>query len=566
MASIGPDPRTLAACRRRPATLRRSRRRARRARGRQLLVHDRRPGPGRPAAEGRAAADVAIVGAGFTGLWAAIRLLETEPSLRVVVLEADRVGRGRERAQRRLLRRVADPRPRQRPAALPRRDRRPRGGGPPKPRGAGRVRARRGHRLRPRADRACSTSRPSRGRSPELEAWVELVGAPRDGARVPGPRRRSRPRSTRRASSPGVRGGADRTVMLNPAKLAWGLAAAAERRGATIAEETRGHRRCGRRAGGVAVEIDGRRDGRRGARARRDVRVQRLDAAAVAAVRARLRLRAHDRAADAGAAGVDRLGAAARACPTRATSSTTSGSRPTTGSCGAATTRSTTRATACPAAYDQRPATFEQLARQFVETFPQLDGIAVHPRVGRRDRHHDPVHGHVRRGARRPGPLRARLHGPRRRLEPLGGRHPARPPARPDSPLLRPRARPLAPVPDPARADPHARGGAHAPRGHRRRRRTRAAARCSCARWTRSGSASTPSSVAARRGSASRAATSLRPARALATARARDLEIGAGATSRRGHARAAILWAERASSRSSAAGACRLGRPRGPGR
>ncbi len=52
------------------------------------------PGPARPAARGRRPADVAIVGAGFTGLWAAIRLLETDPSLRVTVLEADRVGAG----------------------------------------------------------------------------------------------------------------------------------------------------------------------------------------------------------------------------------------------------------------------------------------------------------------------------------------------------------------------------------------------------------------------------------------------------------------------------------------
>ena len=52
------------------------------------------PGPARPPARGHGAADVAIVGAGFTGLWAAIRLLDTDPSLRVIVLEADRVGAG----------------------------------------------------------------------------------------------------------------------------------------------------------------------------------------------------------------------------------------------------------------------------------------------------------------------------------------------------------------------------------------------------------------------------------------------------------------------------------------
>jgi glycine/D-amino acid oxidase-like deaminating enzyme len=39
-------------------------------------------------------ADVAIVGAGFTGLWAAIALTDTDPSLRVAVLEGETVGFG----------------------------------------------------------------------------------------------------------------------------------------------------------------------------------------------------------------------------------------------------------------------------------------------------------------------------------------------------------------------------------------------------------------------------------------------------------------------------------------
>src|SRR5512135_2254637 len=52
------------------------------------------PGPLRPPLRGTSRADVAIVGAGFTGLWTAIRLLDTDPALRVVVLEADRVAWG----------------------------------------------------------------------------------------------------------------------------------------------------------------------------------------------------------------------------------------------------------------------------------------------------------------------------------------------------------------------------------------------------------------------------------------------------------------------------------------
>src|SRR5450631_1367861 len=38
--------------------------------------------------------DVAIVGGGFTGLWTAYYLLEADPSLKVLVLEAEHVGFG----------------------------------------------------------------------------------------------------------------------------------------------------------------------------------------------------------------------------------------------------------------------------------------------------------------------------------------------------------------------------------------------------------------------------------------------------------------------------------------
>ena len=48
----------------------------------------------RPPLRGPAEADVAILGAGFTGLWTAYYLLEREPSLRVVVLEAEIAGFG----------------------------------------------------------------------------------------------------------------------------------------------------------------------------------------------------------------------------------------------------------------------------------------------------------------------------------------------------------------------------------------------------------------------------------------------------------------------------------------
>ena len=51
-------------------------------------------GPARPAVSDGRAADVVVVGGGFTGLWTAIALTDTDPALRVVVLEAERVGFG----------------------------------------------------------------------------------------------------------------------------------------------------------------------------------------------------------------------------------------------------------------------------------------------------------------------------------------------------------------------------------------------------------------------------------------------------------------------------------------
>jgi glycine/D-amino acid oxidase-like deaminating enzyme len=51
-------------------------------------------GPDRPQLAVDDTADVVIVGGGFTGLWTAIALTDTDPSLRVVVLEAETVGFG----------------------------------------------------------------------------------------------------------------------------------------------------------------------------------------------------------------------------------------------------------------------------------------------------------------------------------------------------------------------------------------------------------------------------------------------------------------------------------------
>jgi glycine/D-amino acid oxidase-like deaminating enzyme len=52
------------------------------------------PPPPRPPLEGSERADVAIVGAGFTGLWTAYYLARAQPSLRIVVLDANQAGFG----------------------------------------------------------------------------------------------------------------------------------------------------------------------------------------------------------------------------------------------------------------------------------------------------------------------------------------------------------------------------------------------------------------------------------------------------------------------------------------
>ena len=61
---------------------------------------------------GATEADLCIVGGGFTGLWAALHAKADDPARDVVLLEAERRRLRRQRAQRRLRGRLADPRPR----------------------------------------------------------------------------------------------------------------------------------------------------------------------------------------------------------------------------------------------------------------------------------------------------------------------------------------------------------------------------------------------------------------------------------------------------------------------
>jgi glycine/D-amino acid oxidase-like deaminating enzyme len=50
--------------------------------------------PPAPPVEGRSTVDLAVVGGGFSGLWAAIEAIEEQPGLRVAVVEAERCGFG----------------------------------------------------------------------------------------------------------------------------------------------------------------------------------------------------------------------------------------------------------------------------------------------------------------------------------------------------------------------------------------------------------------------------------------------------------------------------------------
>ena len=89
---------------------------------------------------------------------------------------------------------------------------------------------------------------------------------------------------------------------------------------------------------------------------------------------------------------------------------------------------------------DERPATFELLAGQFFETFPQLEGLRFTPPLGRRDRHLLALLGDVRQGARRARGLRRGLHRPGRGRQPLrrpGGARPASTASRPSAPAWR---------------------------------------------------------------------------------------------------------------------------------
>ena len=81
------------------------------------LADPARPAP-EPALVGETAADLVIIGGGYTGLWAALQAKEDDPSRDVLVLEGQRDRLGGLGSQRRILRRQPDARRGQRARPL----------------------------------------------------------------------------------------------------------------------------------------------------------------------------------------------------------------------------------------------------------------------------------------------------------------------------------------------------------------------------------------------------------------------------------------------------------------
>lgn len=211
-------------------------------------------GPSRPPLRGPARADVAIVGAGFTGLWSAIHLLDTDPALRVVVLEADRVGAGASGRNggfcaASLTHGLANgllhfP---EEFAELERE-------GLANLAGLVDFVRREGIDCELEETGALDVA-VAPYQAEELREHAELAAA--HGIELElldGPAIRAAIASPRFLA--GLRMGPRHNVMLNPARLAWGLAAAAERRGASVHEGSR-VTALRRRAAGVTLEVDG---------------------------------------------------------------------------------------------------------------------------------------------------------------------------------------------------------------------------------------------------------------------------------------------------------------------
>jgi glycine/D-amino acid oxidase-like deaminating enzyme len=130
---------------------------------------------------------------------------------------------------------------------------------------------------------------------------------------------------------------------------------------------------------------------------------------------------------------------------------------------------------------DQRPETFELLAQHLFATFPQLAGLRFTYPLGRRDRHLQPLLGAVGARARRARRVRRRLHRAGSRRQPLRRPRGAGPARRARHGAHAAGDGPQAAAPVPARAGPLGRDPDHAARA-RPCRRARRAARAVAAR------------------------------------------------------------------------------------
>ena len=328
---------------------------------------------------------------------------------------------GRRRAQRRVLRGLPHPRTRERRPAVARRDRDTRAAGPGEPR-------------RDRGD-ADAVRRRLRLRAAGRDHRRDGAAPPRVAARHGrgGPRRDvpRRGRDARRGQLTDLPGRRPRAARHGPGRPREAGLGSGRGRRVPRGAHPRGHARHGRLAGWVRRRrAHGLRCGGACRQGRaRDQRVPVAGTPPQTPHRARLRLRADDRAAVAPAAGRDRLagtpghgrhdqpvpllpddqrrpdpvGRVRRDLPLRAPC--------------AAVVR--------PAARDVRPA-----RPAVLHDVPAAGGAAVLPPLGRRDRHLHALLRLLRHGVRRPRGVRPRLHRPRRRRDALRRRRDARPPRR----------------------------------------------------------------------------------------------------------------------------------------
>ena len=341
------------------------------------------PVPPRAPLPGDATSDVAIVGAGYTGLWTAYYLATADPALRIVVLEAEIAGFGASRPQRRL---VLGAVPRSRSPRSPARH------GADAALALHRGDAGHGRRGRPGrgAPRASTATTPRAARSCWPASPVQLRAGPARGRRGAGAAGRPaaavrRPRRASGSARPTCSAATytPHCAAIHPARLVRGLAAAVERRGRHDHERTpvTAHRppgACDTPRGTVRAPIVVR------ATEGYTPRLPGLRRAIAPGLLADDR----DRAAAGVVLGRGSGWRGARRSPTTGTSSSTASAPPTTGSRSAAAARRTTSARRSRPAFDRDAAGLRRAApRSLVELFPALGDVADHPRVGRPARH-----------------------------------------------------------------------------------------------------------------------------------------------------------------------------------